>query len=148
MGRARRDEMKVEDLPIFDEFIRVRGETPISEAASRMVEEGVMDVIVVDDNDRVLGVVTLFTLLEKVLAKGLDASKIACKEVVSTNYATITRNSDVGEGITRFMATQVSKGSDIPGLIVLDGDKLVGLLSVGDMLAAVAPRKQYKFSMI
>ncbi|MBN1761716.1 MAG: CBS domain-containing protein [Methanomicrobia archaeon] len=140
--------MKVKELPIFDEFIRVHGDTPVSEAAARMVDEGVMDVIAVDDRDSVLGVVTLFTLLEKVLAKGLDSSKITCKEVVSTNYTTITKDSDVATGITKYMATQVSEGSDIPGLIVIDGDKLVGLLSIGDMLAAVTSRRQYKFSMI
>lgn len=140
--------MKVKELPIFDEFIRVRGDTRISEAARRMVDEGVMDVIVVDESDKVLGVVTLFTLLEKILAKGLDSSKITCKEVVSHNYATITKDSDVVQGITKYMATQVSEGSDIPGLIVVEGEKLVGLLSVGDMLAAVTPRKQYKFSMV
>ena len=140
--------MKVKELSIFDEFIRVRGDTPISEAARRMVDDGVMDVIVVDERDKVLGVVTLFTLLEKVLAKGLDSSKITCQEVVSRNYATITKNSDVRQGITKYMATQISEGSDIPGLIVIEGEKLVGLLSVGDMLAAVTPRKQYKFSMV
>ena len=140
--------MKVKELPIFDEFIRVYGDTPVSEAAARMVDEVAMDVIVVDDSDRILGVITLFTLLEKVLAKGLDSSKITCKEVVSTNYTTITKDSDVVTGITKYMATQVSEGSDIPGLIVIDGDKLVGLLSIGDMLAAVTSRKQYKFSMI
>jgi CBS domain-containing protein len=140
--------MKVKELPIFDEFIRVHGDTPVSEAAERMVDEGVMDVIAVDDRDRIVGVVTLFTLLEKVLATGLDSSKITCKEVVSTNYTTITKDSDVATGITKYMATQVSEGSDIPGLIVVDGDKLVGLLSLGDMLAAVTSRKMYKFSMI
>ena len=140
--------MKVKELPIFDEFIRVRGDTLINEAAALMVDEGVMDVIVVDDKDRVIGVVTLFTLLEQVLAKGLDASHVTCGEIVSRNYTTITKDSDVTQGITKYMATQVSEGSDIPGLIVVDGDKLVGLLSVGDMLAAVTSRRQYKFSMI
>jgi CBS domain-containing protein len=140
--------MKVKDLPIFDEFIRVRGETTVSEAAKRMVEEGVMDAIVVDASEKVLGAVTLFTFLEKVLARGLDSSKIKCEEIVSRNFATITKESDVAQGITKYMATQISEGSDIPGLVVVEGDKLVGLLSVGDMLAAVTPRKTYKFSMV
>ena len=140
--------MKVKELSVFDEFIRVRGDTPVSEAARRMVDDGLMDVIVVDEKDRVLGVVTLFTLLEKILAKGLDSSKIQCQEIVSRNYATITKDSDVSHGITKYMANQVSGGSDIPGLIIVDGEKLVGLLSVGDMLAAVSPRKQYKFSTV
>jgi CBS domain-containing protein len=140
--------MKVKELPIFDEFLRVRGDTFVSDAAALMVDEGVMDVIVIDDKDRVIGVVTLFTLLEQVLAKGLDASRVTCGEVVSRNFATITKDSDVSQGITKYMATQVSEGSDIPGLIVVDGDRLMGLLSVGDMLAAVTSRRQYKFSML
>ena len=140
--------MKVKELPIFDEFLRVRGDTLVSDAAALMVDEGVMDVIAVDDKDRVIGVVTLFTLLEQVLAKGLDASRVTCGEVVSRNFATITKDSDVSQGITKYMATQVSEGSDIPGLIVVDGERLVGLLSVGDMLAAVTSRRQYKFSML
>ena len=140
--------MKVKELPIFDEFIRVPGETLVSQAAQKMVDAGVMDVIVVDKDNTVLGVITLFTLLEKVLAKGLDASKITCKEVASKSYTTITKDSDVSHSITKYMACQLSEGSDLPGLIVIDGDKLVGLLSVGDMLAAVTTRKQYKFSMV
>lgn len=140
--------MKVKDLPIFDEFIRVHGETTVTEAAKRMVDDGVMDVIVVDAENKVLGVVTLFTMLEKVLAEGLDPSKVMCQEIVSTNFATITKDSDVSQGITKYMAIQLSEGSDIPGLVVVEGEKLIGLLSVGDMLAAVAPRKQYKFSMV
>ena len=44
--------------------------------------------------------------------------------------------------------TTVSEGRDIPGLIVVEGEKLRGLLSVGDMLEAITPRKQYKFSLV
>ncbi len=140
--------MKVKELPIFDEFIRVSGDTPVNEAAKRMVEESVMDVIVVDEREKVIGVVTLFTLLEKVLAQGIDPRDITCQEVISRRFTTITKDNDVTQGITKYMAAQMSEGSDIPGLIVVDGDKLIGLLSVGDMLAAVSSRKQYKFSMI
>ncbi|MCB1210003.1 MAG: CBS domain-containing protein, partial [Verrucomicrobiales bacterium] len=59
-GLTCRDHLK--DLPLTTPF-RVRGETPVPELVQTLMRSGVSKAIVVDGDDRLLGMVTVFDLL-------------------------------------------------------------------------------------
>lgn len=141
--------MKVKDLGFFGKYVTVKADDPVSEAAKEMVKRMVLDVMVVDDNSNVVGIVTYRKILEVVVAKGLDSSKVKSKKVVSTNFVTISAEDDVKEAIIKYTRFQMDVGSDIPGLIVLaDDNKFAGVIPIADMYAAVSPKALYQYAMM
>jgi len=140
--------MKVKDLGFFGKYVRVKADDPVSEAAKEMVKQRALDVMVVDDNSKVVGIVTYRKILEDVVAKGLDSSKVMCKAVVSTNFVTISAEDDIKEAIIKYTKFQIDVGSDIPGLIVLADDRFVGVIPIADMYAAVSPQALYQYAMM
>ena len=113
-----------------------------------MVKQRALDVMVVDDNSNVIGFVTYRKILEEVVAKGLDPNKVKSKEVVSTNFVTISTEDEVKEAIIKYTRFQMDVGSDIPGLIVLAKNKFVGVIPIADMYAAVSPQALYQYAMM
>lgn len=141
--------MKVKDLGFFGKYVKVKADDPVSEAAKEMVKRRALDVMVVDESNKVVGIVTYRKILEVVVAKGLDSSKVKSKEVVSTNFVTISADDDVKEAIIKYTRFQMDVGSDIPGLIVLaDDSKFVGVIPIADMYAAVSPQALYQYAMM
>ena len=140
--------MKVKDLGFFGKYVKVKADDSVSEAAKEMVKQRALDVMVVDDNSKVVGIVTYRKILEEVVAKGLDSSKVKCREVVSTNFETISSEDDVKEAIIKYTKFQIDVGSDIPGLIVLADDRFVGVIPIADLYAAVSPQALYQYAMM
>jgi predicted transcriptional regulator len=140
--------MKVKDLGFFGKYVKVKADDPVSEAAKEMVKQRALDVMVVDDNSKVIGFVTYRKILEEVVAKGLDPNKVKSKEVVSTNFVTISAEDDVKEAIIKYTRYQIDVGSDIPGLIVLAENKFAGVIPIADMYAAVSPQALYQYAML
>lgn len=137
--------MKVSDLRFFEKYVKVRGDSPVSEAAKEMVKHRILDVIVVGDNDELIGILIFKKILEEVVAKGLDPSKVKSAEIVTKNYVTVSPDDDVEDCMIQYMRFQVQKGSDIPGLVILDGNKFAGLVPVGLLFATISPQKPYRY---
>jgi CBS domain-containing protein len=141
--------MKVKDLGFFGKYVKVKGDDPVSEAAKEMVKRRALDVMVVDESNNVVGIVTYRKILEEVVAKGLDSSKVKSKEVVSTNFVAISAEDDVKEAIIKYTRFQMDVGSEIPGLVVLaDDNKFVGVIPIADMYAAVSPQALYQYAVM
>jgi CBS domain-containing protein len=137
--------MKVSDLGFFEKYVKVRGNSPVSEAAKEMVKHKSLDVIVVGDNDELIGIITFKKILEDVVAKGLDPSKVKSAEIVTKNYATVSPDDDVEDCMIKYMRFQIQKGSAIPSLIILDGNKFKGLLPIALLFAAISPQRPYTY---
>jgi CBS domain-containing protein len=140
--------MKVKDLGFFGKYVKVKGDDPVSEAAKEMVKHRTLDVIVVDESNKVVGIVTYRKILEEVVAKGRDSSKMMSKEAVSTNFEIISPEDDVKEAIIKYTKFQLEVGSDIPGLIVLSDSQFKGVIPIADMYAAVSRQALYRYSMM
>ena len=140
--------MKVKDLGFFGKYVSVNADDPVSEAAKEMVQHRALDVMVVDESKEVVGIITYRKILEEVVAKGLDSSKVKSKEAVSTNFETISAEDDVMDAILKYTRFQIEVGSDIPGLIVLADGKFAGVIPIADMYAAASPQALYQYSMM
>ena len=140
--------MIIKELGFFNKYLNVKADEPISEAAKKMVEHKALDVMVVDVDNKVVGILTYRKILEEIVAKGLDSSKVKCKNSVSTNFETISTNDDVKEAIIKYTRFQMEVGSDIPGLIILADEKFVGVIPIADMYAAVSPQALYQYAMM
>ncbi len=125
MSKAK-EEYYVKDLVIDDEYGIVDSGASVKDAASKMKELGVPDLVVVEKASKdVLGVIADFDIVQNVVAEGKDAAK---EKVDSVMYQIepVTLNTSVSEAFAKMRDLQVNV---VP---VLDGTKLVGVCSIQD----------------
>jgi len=91
-------------------------------AAALLVRPEVRTVLVVD-GDRLLGIVSPADLVERVVAAGRDPRTTALADVVDGDVPTIQADAEVEEAI------RLMEEYDCERLPVLEGDRLVGVLS-------------------
>jgi len=108
-------------------LIHVRSGDMIVEALRKMRDNRVRSVLVVDDGVLV-GIVTQGDCAIKVLLPGLDAKQTPVRQVMTGNPVTV-KPDDQLEGCMTMMATRGFRH-----LPVLDAGKVVGVISVGDVV--------------
>jgi len=114
----------VKDLVIDDEYGVIESKATIQDAAKKMKELGVPDLVVIE-GEKVLGVIADFDIVQNIVAEGSD-SKI--EKVISSMYKIepVSLESPVTETFTRMRDLQVNV---VP--VVEDG-KLVGVATIQD----------------
>jgi CBS domain-containing protein len=116
----------------------VRSMTPqdtLSDAAKLMDELNV-GVIPVCDGDRLVGVVTDRDIIVRGLARDADPHNCKLSDVMSGHVRTARPDDDVDDVLNEMASAQIRR------MPVVDGqDKLVGILSIGD-IAAKSPEDE------
>ncbi|MFH1642830.1 MAG: CBS domain-containing protein [Nanoarchaeota archaeon] len=84
--------------------------------------------IIIKDNGNIMGVLTEQDIVRKCVAKGLNPIDKKVSEVMETNLITISPDIDI------FDALMKMKDFNIRHLPVVDGKKLLGLLTLKDIL--------------
>jgi CBS domain-containing protein len=116
----------VKDLIIDDEYGVIDSKATIQEAAKKMKEIGVPDLVVVEgEAKKVLGVIADFDIIQDVIAEGKDSKEA---NVIATMYKIepVSLDSPVTEAFTRMRDLQVNV---VP--VVEDG-KLIGVCTIQD----------------
>ena len=108
-------------------LISVRSGAMIVEALRQMRDNRVRSVLVIDD-DVLVGIVTQGDCAIKVLLPGLDAKQTPVRQVMTADPVTV-KPDDRLEGCMTMMATRGFRH-----LPVLDAGKVVGVISVGDVV--------------
>jgi CBS domain-containing protein len=96
------------------------------EAARRMRDGDIGDVVV-SDAGNVLGIVTDRDLVVRVLAEGRDPERTRLAEVYSEELVTVQPNTSIKD------AAALMRENAVRRLVVMDGDRLVGVVSIGDL---------------
>ncbi|MCX5817322.1 MAG: CBS domain-containing protein [Proteobacteria bacterium] len=96
-----------------------------------MSEKGVGALMVINDKGRVEGILTERDYARKVFLKGRSSKETYVKEIMTSELFAVNPTSSVEE----CMALMTEKR--IRHLPVMDGDKLVGVISIGDVLKAI-----------
>ena len=110
----------IKDLVIDDEYGVINSNATIQEAAKKMKELGVPDLVVVEEkSDKVLGVIADFDIIQNVVAKGSDPKE---EKVISTMYKIkpVSLDDTVTEAFARMRDLNVNV---VP---VVENGKLVG----------------------
>jgi CBS domain-containing protein len=84
--------------------------------------------ILVIDNGRIVGIFTERDVLTRVVAAGLDPKKTPIERVMSRDPMTVPSTTTVEEVMTLFTDKRFRH------LPVVDGGRLVGMVSIGDIL--------------
>jgi CBS domain-containing protein len=103
----------------------------VHQAAQKMAASDVAAIIVLDAENHLAGILTERDLTRRVLAEGLNGDKTILSEVMTKNPDTLAPN-DIAMDALELM--QARKYRHLP---VVDGDNVVGMVSIRDLYAAV-----------
>ena len=116
---------------------RISPDVTVSEAAQKMVDKNI-GALVVTDGENIVGICTERDLLVKVLNSGLDPNSTHVSQVMTPDPVC------VNAFLTVESAMHVMSEKRFRHLPVLEGDSLVGLISIGDLARwLVRSRKEH-----
>ena len=101
------------------------------EAARLMREYDISAVVVLDDADRLVGIVTERDLARRVVAEDRQGSALPLGEVMSTKPAVIAA------GASPFDALEQMRKLRVRHLPVVEGERVVGMISMRDLRHAI-----------
>ena len=116
----------VRDLVIDDEYGTIDSNATIQDAAKKMKELGVPDLVVVEgEGQKVLGVIADFDIVQDVVAEGGDSKT---EKVISTMYkiAPVSLDTPVAEAFTTMRNLHANV---VP---VVENEKLIGVATIHD----------------
>ncbi len=119
-------EFYIRDLVIDDEYGIIDSNATIQDAAKKMKELGVPDLVVIEgETQKVIGVIADFDIVKNVVAEGSDSKT---ERVVSTMYTItpVSLDTPVEEAFTRMRDLYVNV---VP---VVENEKLIGVATIQD----------------
>jgi signal-transduction protein with cAMP-binding, CBS, and nucleotidyltransferase domain len=131
VGETRGDDMiAVEQLISKKGVLKISRQDSAQKAAAVMAEYGVCSLLV-EDEGKVLGIVTETDIVRKVVAATLPLSGTAVGQIMSAPLITIDRARSVAE------ADELMSRYNIRHLAVTEQGRVVGVLSVRDLLRPI-----------
>lgn len=112
------------------EVFSIAPEASVSEAVSLLAEKGIGSLLVMQEGS-LCGIVTERDYARKVVAGGLSSQDTAVADIMTTDVFTTT----VDRNIDECMMLMTEKR--IRHLPVVDGERIVGLISIGDLMKAI-----------
>ena len=94
---------------------------------ARLMRDLDVGIIPVVNEDQLMGVITDRDITIRVTAAGLAPFEVSVQDFLSPNPVTVSPNDDLDK------ARQLMADHQIRRLLVTDGNKLVGILSIGDV---------------
>jgi CBS domain-containing protein len=107
-------------------------ETTSARRAAEIMSEKAVGSLIVTRKDKPVGIVTERDILERVVAKGLDASQIQMIDIMTEPLITVKGNLSIIEAI------RIMQKKKIRRLIVLEHKKVKGIVTQRDLLRALA----------
>jgi len=111
--------------------INVDGEINVRDSALLMTEKGIGSIVVIERGIAV-GIVTKRDMMQKVVSLCLDPCETKIKDIMSSPL--ITANKEMGI----LAAMRKMRENKITQLVVMDGDRLEGVISERDVMKAVS----------
>lgn len=104
------------------------------EAAQTMREKDIGDIIVINDQNQVVGMVTDRDIVVRALAAGKDPSQVKLGEIASKDVKSLSPDNHVGD------AVKVMSESALRRLPVVQDGHPVGIVSLGDLAQERDPK--------
>ena len=117
--------MKVKDI-MTTNVKTVSEKSTLGEVATKMKSLNVGSIPVCDDYQSLLGIVTDRDIVVKGMTQG-SQSQSSVRDVMTRNPVTVTPDTDVNQATTLMSQHQIRR------LPVVEGNKLVGIVAIGDI---------------
>jgi CBS domain-containing protein len=116
-------------------------ETKVADAVAAMSEKNYGSVIVVDDDEKVIGVVTERDIMNKLVGKGLDAKKTALSDIMTENPRLARETDDMLDWL-RIMSNE--RFRRLP--VIDDNDQIKAIFTQGDFVSYTWPDLMYQMT--
>ena len=116
--------------------IRLPAETSVLDAARRMRDNNVGDVIV-EKNGRLYGIVTDRDIVVRIVAEDADAATTDLGTICSQDLVTVTADETVKDATQRMKEKAIRR---IPVVDPKDQGKVIGIVSLGDVAEEKHPK--------
>ena len=132
MSAKRKSQAELLNEVINRNVITISPSAPLSEAAYLMMNEDVGALVVVDSEQRPVGIITDRDLVVSAMAEGVNPDEATVEEVMTKEVITVDEDKDL------FGMLSVLSENSIRRLPVTGGGKLKGIVSVDDLIVIVA----------
>ena len=119
----------------------VEPETPVLEAIRAMAEHGIGALLVMTDR-RLVGIVSERDYARKVILLGRASADTPVADIMSTPVITVQPNDTVQK------CMQLMTDRHVRHLPVTDADKVLGMVSIGDLVKAVIAEQQQQIEQL
>jgi CBS domain-containing protein len=117
------------------EIIAIAADASVLDAIKIMADKGVGSLLVMQ-GDKLLGIVTERDYARKVIIKGRSSESTEVGEIMTSQVVTASVQDTVNKCMT------VMTRRKIRHLPVVDGDAVIGLISIGDLVQAIISDQQ------
>jgi CBS domain-containing protein len=114
--------------------VTIDAKATVADAIARLVQNNIGSLPVVDDGGKLIGVLSERDVLRLMHNRGENFSRDRIADVMTTHPITCTPDCDVEEVMGQMSERRIAK---VP---VVDGDRLVGIVSVGDVIKVMYER--------
>jgi CBS domain-containing protein len=122
--------------------ISIGPDEPVLEAVRSMAERHVGALLVTEPGGRVIGIVSERDYARKVVLQGRSSADTPVRDIMTADLVTIAPDSSVHD------AMRVMTERRIRHLPVMSGDRLEGLVSIGDLVKAVIEAQQVEIDSL
>lgn len=119
----------------------IEPDATVFDAIRKMVECKVGSLLVMDGNN-VVGIMTERDYLRRLALEGKTSRNTPVREIMSERVICVTSDADVEECMA------LMTGKRIRHLPVVEGGRLLGLVSIGDLVKDVSKRQEYQISYL
>ena|SRR2546423_1205725 len=105
--------------------------------ALELLEDRNLGALVVVENEKLLGIFTERDYARKVILKGRSSKETLVRDIMTDRPIAVTPNTTIE------MCMQLMTDKHIRHLPVLENDKLVGVISIGDLVGYIMGEKDY-----
>ena len=113
------------------EIYTIRPEATVLEAISLMAEKGIGALVVTDQNNHVVGILSERDYTRKVILMERTSKSTTVSEIMTAKVLTVTKSTSVEDCL------DLMTDRHLRHLPVVENEKLVGLISIGDLVKAV-----------
>ena len=111
---------------IMHHVVKISFWSSVSEAA-RLMDERSIGSVLIEENGRVIGIMTERDILRKIVAKGKNPDKVKVKEIMNDPVITIDANEDILE------ASKIMDEKKIRRLVVVENGQIVGKITANSI---------------
>lgn len=128
---------RVKDI-LLDKGSEIWGIAPDASVyeAIRLLAEKEIGALAVIEDDTIVGIISERDYARQIILKDRSSQKALVKDIMSTDLVTASPEEDVQQ------CMELMSDSRIRHLPILDGEKLVGMISIGDLVRTIIAEQQ------
>jgi CBS domain-containing protein len=125
--------MKVREIMTSGSLATATLDTTLEEIANMMKAEDVGAIPVLDDDDKLAGIITDRDIVVRAIAEGEDPTECTAEDILSEQLHTIEPDADLQQAINLMSQHQIRR------LPVVEEDQVIGIISLGDVSVKSQP---------